>query len=153
MGTWKRFWSLDRNDRGVVLEAAAVMVATRAGLRVFGYRRWHSLLAKYSSSRKSDSPAASGLFSITSRLERLTESAARHMVIRPTCLERSVGLWWLLRRRCVEAEIQIGARKEGERFEAHAWVECADGVLGDISGEHEEFTAFGDSSQLAARPR
>jgi hypothetical protein len=144
---------LNRSDRGVVLEAAAVMATTRAGLRVFGYRRWQSLLAKYSPSHKSVLTAASNLFSVTSRLERLVGSAARHVVIRPTCLERSVGLWWLLRRHGVEAEIQIGARKDGERFEAHAWVECAVGVLGDTSGEHEQFAAFGDSTLVAARPR
>jgi Transglutaminase-like superfamily len=144
---------LSSRDRGTVMEAAAVTVATRAGLRVFGYRRWHAILAKLAPSRKSDFRSSSVLLSLTSRLERLAGSAARHLPIRATCLERSIALWWVLRRQGVEAEVQIGARKQGERFEAHAWVECGGAVLGDTSGERERFRAFGNLQALEARLR
>ena len=42
-------------------------------------------------------------------------------------------LWWLLRRRGIAAELRIGARKEFERFEAHAWVEVDSAVLNDAT--------------------
>ena len=61
-------------------------------------------------------------------------------------------LWWLLRRRGIAAELRIGARKEVERFEAHAWVEVDSAVLNDASEEHRHFVPFeGPISPLEAR--
>jgi hypothetical protein len=164
MATWKRFWALNRRDRGAALEAASVIVVTRAGLRIAGYRRWKSLLGKlnsFSAASPSASATTSASFSSHSRLDascttpanltRLTAGAARRLFFHSTCLERSIALWWLLKRRGFDAEIHIGARKDGERFEAHAWVEHAGTVLSDAAGEFHRFAAFGDSHSLAGR--
>jgi hypothetical protein len=61
-------------------------------------------------------------------------------------------LWWLLRRRGIATELRIGARKEFERFEAHAWVEVDAEVLNDASAEHQHFVPFdGPITPLEAR--
>lgn len=155
VGTWKTFWNLNSRDRRVVLAAAAVIAASRVGLRTAGYRRWNSVLFKLSAGRirpSADNNTAeprSQLF--PEHLARLTGAAARNLPFKPTCLERSTGLWWLLRRYGFDAQIRIGARKTGELFEAHAWVEYAGGVLNDSDDEHRSFSVFGGSGSLAAR--
>jgi hypothetical protein len=41
--------------------------------------------------------------------------------------------------------VRIGTRKNGEKFEAHAWVEC-DGVpLNEPEGVHEHYAAFDEA--------
>jgi len=61
-------------------------------------------------------------------------------------------LWWLLRRRGIAAELRIGARKEFDRFEAHAWVEADSAVLNDATAEHRHFVPFdGPITPLEAR--
>ena len=154
MGTWKRFRSLTRSDRRVVLEAAAVIVATHAGLRIAGYRRWASFLAAlFPFGRTSEQNGIFGDAALADaeRIARISSGAARGLFFSPTCLERSVGLWCVLRRRGIDAEIRIGGRKSAECFEAHAWVECAGKVLNDPSDEYLGFAAFGDANAVAAR--
>jgi len=69
-------------------------------------------------------------------------AAARNLFFRPNCLEQSLVLWWLLRRRGIEAALRIGARKDSNRFEAHAWLELNSQVLNDASAEHRHFVPF-----------
>jgi hypothetical protein len=150
MGTWKIFWNLNSRDRRAVLTAASVIVASRVGLRTMGYRGWSSLLLSRLSAGHAR-PSVDNAASLPERLVRLTAAAARNLPFKPTCLERSIGLWWLLRRRGFGAEIRIGGRKTGEQFEAHAWVEYAGIALNDSGDEHRSFSVFGDSEPVAAR--
>ena len=48
----------------------------------------------------------------------------------------------MLRRRGMNPELRIGARKEAERFEAHAWVELDGAVLDCGGSEHLHFMPF-----------
>jgi hypothetical protein len=57
-------------------------------------------------------------------------------------------LWWMLRREGVEGELHIGARKQGTRFEAHAWVELDGQVLNDGEEVHQHYARF--DSPIAA---
>ncbi|MGH9574798.1 MAG: lasso peptide biosynthesis B2 protein [Candidatus Acidiferrales bacterium] len=154
MATWNRFWKLGRRDRIEALQVGAVILASRIGLRVAGYRRWKFLLSRLTSRNVCAShiaknncvaPADPGHFA------RIAESAARNLPFHPTCLERSFGLWWLLRRRGFDADLRIGGRKDGKRFEAHAWVEYSGTPLNDVGDEHNRFSAFGNSSAFVTR--
>jgi hypothetical protein len=148
MTTWQRFRNLSRRERSAVLQAAAVMVGTRAGLRLAGLHRWKSILAKVSSLKPRYSQIIEGTTNQPARLARLSASTARALFFRATCLERSIGLWWILRQRGFDAEIHIGGRKDAARFEAHAWVECGGIVLGDTDDEHLHFVPFGETRSL-----
>jgi hypothetical protein len=166
MGTWEKFRSLNRRSRRVVMEAGALMISSRIGLRIAGYARWKAILGGLSSryvargtvpgnashadvSSYSDNSSPGG--DTPNELARLNDAAARHLLFHSTCLERSLALWWLLRRRGIDAQIHFGGRKEEGRFEAHAWVEFAGGALGDAGGESAEYTAFDEARPLAAR--
>jgi Transglutaminase-like superfamily len=61
----------------------------------------------------------------------LVAIASRHTLARPTCLHRSLTLWWLLRRRGFDCSLKLGTRKRDGRFEAHAWIEQGGIVIND----------------------
>ena len=139
--TWHRFWRLSGFERRVALEAAAALVATWAGLRLVGFRRWRATLAWFAPSAaacitEQDSTDAAHV------IARVEKSAANHLFFRVNCLEQSLTLWWLLHRRGIAAELRIGARKDAGRFEAHAWVKSSGVVLNDAGESHLHFVPF-----------
>ena len=153
MERWHRFWRLSGFERGVVIEATGGLLATWLGLRLAGFRRWKSVLAWLG-------PSANAIASLqgTSEKEsaqvvaRMEAAAARNLFFSTNCLEQSLVLWWLLRRLGIAAELRIGARKEFDRFEAHAWVEVDSAALNDANAEHRHFVPFeGPISPLEAR--
>jgi hypothetical protein len=73
------------------------------------------------------------------RVAALVEAAARHHLVRTTCLARALVLCRLLRRRGEAARLVIGAARGGEHsFEAHAWVVC-DGLALTAGGPIDRF--------------
>jgi len=65
-----------------------------------------------------------------------------------------LALWWLLRRHGVSAELRLGARKQSNRFEAHAWVELDGAILNDSAAGDVHFVPFeGPVSSLEAQAR
>jgi hypothetical protein len=75
-------------------------------------------------------------------IAKMETVAARNLFFEATCLERSIVLWWLLRSRGIPVELLVGARKQGKRFEAHAWVEFEGTVLSDDAEVHDHFVPF-----------
>jgi hypothetical protein len=70
------------------------------------------------------------------------------------CLARSLVLWFLLRRRGVDAVVVIGAAPpEGTTLPAHAWVEVAGEPVNDRADIGERFGRFDLSlPRLSPRP-
>ncbi len=48
----------------------------------------------------------------------------------------------MMRRRGIGTELRIGARKDNECFEAHAWVEIDGAVLNDTEDVDNRFSPF-----------
>lgn len=149
---WRGFWRQDAGSRGVLLEATAANVATRLGLRVLGYSRWKALLIRCAPGPKV--PAGNDIDTVKAarELARLQQAVARQLSFKANCLEQSLALWWLLRRRGISAELRVGARKAGGTFEAHAWVEVRGIVLNDLTEEHRDFAPFNGPIIPADRP-
>jgi Transglutaminase-like superfamily len=154
MKAWQGFWRISRESRGVALQAAAALAATWAGLRVVGFRRWKATLI-----RLTPDPESAGILQEPDRIAiardvaRILEATSRHLIFRASCLEQSLVLWWLLARRGIPADLRIGARKEAERFEAHAWVESGGVVLNDSGEAHLHFAPFdGSIVSMEAQP-
>jgi hypothetical protein len=140
---WKRFGRLSAFERGIVLEAIGGLLATWIGLRLIGFRRWERVLAVFAPAANTTVPAQGASVQESALLiARMQAAAARNLFFRTNCLEQSLVLWWLLRRRGINAALRIGARKESDRFEAHAWVELDSQVLNDASAEHCHFVPF-----------
>jgi hypothetical protein len=153
MARWQKFWRLSGYERGVALEAAGGLLATWLGLRLAGFRRWKSVLAHLAPSANTTARQQSASQRESAEvIARMAAAAARNVFFGTNCLEQSLVLWWLLRRRGISAELRIGARKEFQRFEAHAWVEVDSAVLNNTGAEHLHFVPFdGPISPLEAR--
>jgi hypothetical protein len=153
MQRWQRFWQLSGYERGVALEAGGGLLATWVGLRLAGFRRWkHVLMWLAPSVNATAWQSAASQREAAELIARMAAAAARKFFFDTNCLEQSLVLWWLLRRLGIAAELRIGARKDFERFEAHAWVEVDSAVLNDASAEHQHFVPFdGPITPLEAR--
>jgi hypothetical protein len=133
METWRKYRRLERGERRVVLESAAVLLLNWAGLRAVGFQRWKDTLARWSAGPNAKAADGASGIKAAREIARLEAAAARHLLPAASCLERSLTLWFLLRRRGIESDLALGGRKEGGRFEAHAWVEI-EGIALDAGG-------------------
>jgi hypothetical protein len=146
MQAWKRFRGLGGNQRRVVLEAALALTTSRLALRLAGFRRSSAFLARAAPlpagppAQVSPNIGSSAL--PPDEIARLTHATARYLPFSSNCLDRSLALCWLLRRRSVPARLRIGARKEGTRLEAHAWVEWNGIPLDDAGAPHRHYVPF-----------
>ena len=115
---------------------------TKVGLRMMGFRRWKQLIEHFSSARGKGILEPASQLEMAERITRAAHSAERHGLGTPNCLERSLTLWWLLRREAIDGELHIGARKIESRFEAHAWVELRGLVLNDNMDVCKHYARF-----------
>ncbi|MDH3282140.1 MAG: lasso peptide biosynthesis B2 protein [Gammaproteobacteria bacterium] len=65
-----------------------------------------------------------------SRYHRAMYRAARWLSP-ATCMDQSVALWAMLKRRGYAANVRLGVRRNDTTLEAHAWVESAGRVIFD----------------------
>jgi hypothetical protein len=116
---------------------AAGLRLTRLSLRTIGFRRTVTLLGR--------------LPSLPHRGPKGGGDAARwadmiHRVNgRPyggTCLDRSVFLWFLMRRNSIEGRLRIGVAYVNSRLDGHAWVELDGHVVNDDPDVADRFTVF-----------
>ncbi len=73
---------------------------------------------------------------------RMVNAADRRGLVHPSCLAKSLTLWWLLGRQGISSCLRIGIRKKEERFEAHAWVERDGTALNEPDEHHHHYAAF-----------
>jgi hypothetical protein len=144
MKTWGAFRRLDAADRRLAMGTAVAFAATGMGLRFAGLRRCRSVLL-WLTPRKAWNASEEAKIAVAQKIARIQDGVSRHLIWHASCLEQSLVLWWQLRRRGIAAEMRIGARKEGGRFEAHAWVELGNVILNDFGEAHIHFAPFDGS--------
>jgi len=108
---------------------------------MMSFQRCQVFLARLAGSRSTSADAQGALVTARSAA-RMVRAAARRAVPSPSCLHNSLVLWFLLRRRGIGSELHIGGRRLEDRFEAHAWVECAGEVLNDSDDVHQRYAPF-----------
>jgi hypothetical protein len=141
VGRWKRFRQLSWPARGYLLEAALVLPIVRLGLRVFSFRKFQVVL-QHLAPRIGASRSSAAEVERARLVARMLRALQTHGAVQATCLPESLALWWMLRRRRLPAELCLGARKDAQVFEAHAWVELAGAVLNDTDDVHQRFAPF-----------
>lgn len=132
--------------------AWASLVVVSSSLRLLGFARTHDWLNR--TSRRGTAPGTGAAGRDLAHPEAAAVTlVARNVPVRAWCLEKALTLWWLLRRRGIDAALRIGVRRaaEGPRnLEAHAWVEVGGEVLGDTDDVGARYAAFeGDVGVLA----
>jgi hypothetical protein len=79
------------------------------------------------------------------RIALAVSRAASYGVFRPLCLVRAVALSRMLDARGFHgSRVGVGVRKRRGRFEAHAWVEYKNRVLGDAEQHVNSFVPLDD---------
>ena len=144
----RRFSELKRPARGLFLQAFVFLPLISISVQWFGFCKTKALLQHLLSVLYgSQNPDAQARAALTAQMVR----AAGHSGIgQPNCLKVSLLLWWLLARQGIASDLRVGVRKDGEKFEAHAWVECAGAALNEPETSHQHYAAF--DAALASLP-
>jgi hypothetical protein len=143
---WKllqRFNALDHRARGLFLRAVILLPVIAVSLRLRGLRATQGTLGRFlSPPNASDHPSGGKLARDAARIAHMVHAAARYGLVRPTCLEESLALWWFLGRRGMASSLRIGTRKNGGRLEAHAWIEFGGSALNETGGSLHSYAPF-----------
>ena len=132
---WRALRALTRGEWGTLLAAAVLLPLSRAGLRLFGYRKVERVTRRLFPLGHPNSDATD----VAYRTAHLVAVAARRGAVAANCLPRSLVLWALLRRKGVDALLRFGFRKNQGEFGAHAWVEHLGSPLNDADDVTEVF--------------
>ncbi len=133
-----RLRALSKHQRRVALASLVLLPTVQISLRIRGFKRTAGTLAARSRGR--------AVFTEPSDARPTAEAVglvAGRPVIGAACLGRSLVLWFLLRRRSIDAELVIGAEApRGGELPAHAWVEVAGEPVNDELDVRERFGSF-----------
>ena len=139
MGTRLRGWlALSGRERAQFLGLVLALPAVHGALAVFGYVRTRHALERISA-RASRHAADAAEYAAARRLAELAEIAGRRGLLTTTCLRQALLVYTLLRRRGLDPQLQLGVRKQGDAFGAHAWVELEQRPL---AAEARDFVAL-----------
>jgi len=137
---------MDAEARGIFLRAAVLLPLISGSLKMRGFRRTQRLLLRSLPTARQTSEEYSiqiaGDFKRTELTSRMVNAAVRHVWPGSTCLEKSLALWWLLKRQGIASELRIGALRLDGKFEAHAWVERDGAALSEPQQEHRHYATF-----------
>lgn len=147
---WRRLRNLSNTERRLLFQALVLLPVTALGLRFLGFRRYQAALMRFPPGKRQAGSQEGGAIEQALLAARMIEAASREGLRRGNCLEKSLALWWLLRREGISSELRIGARKTPSALEAHAWVERDGVVLNEHDDLHRHYTPF-DKSLAAAQ--
>jgi Transglutaminase-like superfamily len=138
---FRRFSALERPAQGFFLRATVLLPLVALSLRWRGLRATQSSLSLLlSDSHPEYDPS---LVSRNAKMAaHMVNAADLHGLVHPSCLAKSLTLWWLLARQGISSHVRIGIRKENEKMEAHAWVERDGAALNEPDEHHQHYSAF-----------
>jgi transglutaminase superfamily protein len=145
----RRFSALDRSAQRLFLRALMILPLVSLSLRLRGFQPTRSTLQKTLSPSivPMGADSAGPRASLTSHM---VQAADRHGLVHPSCLAKSLTLWWLLGEQGITSRLRIGIRKENGKLEAHAWVEREGVALNEPEEQHRHYAAF--DAALASLP-
>jgi hypothetical protein len=146
----RRFSALERPAQKLFLRAVVLLPLVALSLRWRGFRETQTALQRFLSKANPEPDAALSI-KVASVVAHMVSAADRHGLVHPSCLAKSLTLWWLLGRQGIPSHLRIGIRKEKEKFEAHAWVERDGTALNEPDEPHHHYAAF-DASLSASPP-
>jgi len=143
MNKWNKLRRLGGSERWRLLQAAILLPFTALCTRAFGFNRCYSILKHHVPLESTiDSSKNASVNEHARVLTRIVNIAAAHGPFRANCLQRSLVLWWLLRREKIGGDLRIGVRKNKHLIEAHAWVEFNGRCINDSQDAVQSFVPF-----------
>lgn len=136
---WARLRHLTAHQWVVLVAALFMLPAIEIALRLRGMQRVATRLARWS-----DGAVVARDPSLPAQLAEPIAIVAGRPVVGARCLGRSLTLWFVLRRRGIDAELVLGTlAPTDDDLPAHAWVEV-DGVpVNDDPDVRERYGSFG----------
>lgn len=132
----EKFLQLSPIDRGLLVRVVLLVGAIRIGLCLLPFQTLRRWLARLSERSNKMQPTDS------STIDRIAWAAAvaSRYVPKATCLAQALAAQALLEREGFRAHLRLGvAKSEGQRLQAHAWVE----IRGEIViGGREDVARF-----------
>jgi hypothetical protein len=133
--SWRAWRKLSADERRLIFTALRLWPVCRLTLRRRGAQAAADRLLRPSSSPR-PLPEAKGM---AKAVARLVDRLGRQLPGESTCLERSLLTASLLRRRGVDAEVQIGVRQAEGGIDFHAWVTVENEIVSDGQEQVAEY--------------
>lgn len=148
---------LPPDERRPLVVAVLVLPLVRWGLVWFGFRRCWSWLRRtvpevltVPSADEPRQAVGQVVDQVAERAALAVHRAATHLPGTYVCLPRAMTLWWLLRRRGLDARLRLGVNLRANepkvpqttRLDAHAWIELNGQPLGEASDVEQIFTVM-----------
>src|SRR5260370_23565916 len=116
---FRRFSALERPAQGFFLRAMVLLPLVALSLRWRGLRATQSSLTLLLSNSRPEHD-----HSIVSRdatvAAHMVNAADSYGLFHPSCLAKSLTLWWLLSRQGISSHLRIGLRTKNEKMETPA---------------------------------
>ncbi len=123
--------SLSPIEWQILIASSVLLPLVALSLKLVGFKRTQVFIGDpISIHAKAFSPKPK-MPVLARKIARMVLVAAKHGFHRSSCLEKSLVLWWLLKRKGIDAQLRIGVQKEDSVFAAHAWLELDGKVLID----------------------
>ena len=137
----RRFSALERTAQALFLRALVMLPFVGLSLKFRGFDATRSTLRKtlLRIRPQTDSDSIDKQISLTAHM---VNAADRHGLVHPSCLVKSLTLWWLLGRQGIVSQLRVGVRKEAGDFQAHAWVQREGTALNEPEERHHHYAAF-----------
>jgi hypothetical protein len=136
----RRLAELAPRDRWLLLQACVLLPLVALTRRLTSFRRLQDMLTRLLPPPDASAGDGEDRLIEARSVTRIIQIAAAYGVLPTNCLERSLVLWALLRRRGIAGEVCFGVRRDGDDLQAHAWVELDGVVLNDTADVGERFT-------------
>jgi hypothetical protein len=134
-----RFRKLAAWERVIFLRALFLLPVVSVAIRIVGLKRTWTWLEAGARRTRSDRAASRD---DPAHVAWLVMAAARHGLVRASCLPISLTVQRLLREHGIETAVRLGVRKIDGRLEAHAWVEKDGEPLSDDAQASGAYAAF-----------
>ena len=133
----RRFLRLSTPERNLLLKAAFLLGVITLGLRILSFQTMRRLLIgtgqKTAGRRHTDQSSAN-------RIAWAVRTASRYIPT-ATCLPQALAVYVLFRQQGYPAQLHIGVAKgEGEKLQAHAWVESQGRIVVGGSRDVSRYT-------------
>jgi len=139
----KKFLQLSSLQRRALLQALWMLPLCGCAVRFAGLQRCQSALIRLAGViTREKSGDLRDMLADARSVARVVEAASQQGCYRARCLQKSLVLWWLLRRMGIAAEVWFGVHKAAALVHAHAWVEFSGVVLNDKEDVRRDFAAF-----------
>jgi Transglutaminase-like superfamily len=134
----QRIRALDAGQWRIVATSVVLLAPIQVMLKSRGFKRTALALAA-----RSDRPLASADRARATSMAEGVSLVAGRKVVGALCLGRSLLLWFLLRRRGMDAELVVGTKSAvDEEWMAHAWVELDSQPVNDAPDVREYYSSF-----------